>query len=329
MNPTLAPIPANSAANPNGIPEFIQGAEGVFFDMPDPLYRKAPGVSNSMLKYITPEGGEPGSPAHFLQALHDPQADTEALLFGRMVHARILTPDEPLPGIVEIPETYPAPADCSAVKQKKALPGDPLPWHGAAKYCKAWLAEQLEKGLRPMTADAIKATNGVVKSVAEEPTCRVIFSDGKAEVSCFKRFFRGDGAPVLRKCRIDWVPTKDPALCDIKTCQDARACDFESVVFRRRYFVQAAYYLDLWNELNPDDQKTHFVFIAVEKFPPFAVQVFDLSDKAIEDGRWEYQHNLATLIECLKQGAWPSYPGGVHALKMRVPFGKGKTIVPE
>jgi exodeoxyribonuclease VIII len=110
---------------------------------------------------------------------------------------------------------------------------------------------------------------------------------------------------------------------------DARECDFASVVFRRRYFVQSSFYLDLWNELNPDDQRTHFVFVAVEKFAPYAIQIHDLDPGDIQEGRWEYRHNLATLIECLKAESWPSYQGGVHKLKMRVPYNKGRTVLQE
>ena len=68
-------------------------------------------------------------------------------------HAAILEPEAPLPRIVVPPDTYPAPHDCSAVKQKKAAPGDPLPWHWSATYCKRWYAEAVNEGLIVLSED--------------------------------------------------------------------------------------------------------------------------------------------------------------------------------
>lgn len=302
------------------LPNFTDGQEGVFENLPDPDYRKASGISNSMLKAIALDGEEPGSPAHFVQSFNDPDTDTDALFLGRCVHSKILTPNEPLPGFIQIPETYPAPADCSAVKQKKAMPGDPLPWHGAAKYCKQWLAAAAAVGQRALSESQIKTMEGVVCAIANDPTCQIIFKNGKSEVSLFKQYHR-DNRMILRKARLDWV-SPGTALVDIKTCQDARACEFDSVLWKRRYYVQAAYYLDIWNKLNPDDIKTQFVFIAVEKAAPYAIQIFQLEECDIENGRYEYRRNLALVMECMTTGVWPGYPDGVQKIKMRAPYNR-------
>ena len=296
------------------LPNFTDGAEGVFFDMPDPTYREASGVSNSMLKYIALDGEEPGSPAHFVAQFLNPKEDTDALFTGRMVHSRILTPDEPVPGVVPIPETY--------TNEK----GEVKPWSGNAKVCKAWLEKHAAAGLRPMKADAIAAMDGIVNAIAQNDDCKVIFADGNPEVSLFKRWHRNDGM-VLRKARMDWLPKYGP-LVDIKTCQDARSCDFDSTMWKRRYYVQSSYYLDLHNELNPDDQRSGFVFIAVEKFAPFGIQIFNVDQADLDNGRREWQRNLALVIECMKTGIWPGYPSGVQPIRVRYPFNR-KTILPE
>lgn len=303
------------------IPEFVLGDEGVFYDMPDPDYRKAPGVSNSMIKHVALDGDEPGSPAHFLQQFLDPSTDSDAMFCGRAVHGRILTPDAPLEGFVAIPEDYPAPDDHALVKANKIAPGDPLKWTGNAKYCKAWLAEQEKKGLQPLKQDgtnSISMMEGIINAIAKHPVCQVAFAEGKPEVSLFKRYQRENGT-VLRKARLDWV-SPGPALVDIKTCLDARACEFDSVLWKRRYFCQAAYYMDLFNELNPNDQKTNFVFIAVEKFAPYNIQIFDVDESTIDEGRREYRRNLALIIQCIREGNWPGYPQEIQKIKMRTPY---------
>ena len=296
------------------IPNFADGDEGVFFSLADADYRKASGVSNSMLKAIALDGDEPGSPAHFMQQFLDPKTDSDALFMGRIVHTRILTPEEPIPGVIEIPENY--------TNEK----GETKPWSGNAKVCKNWLAKQEAAGLRPMNVEQIEAMDGIVNAIAQNETCKIAFAKGKPEVSLFKRWYRGDGM-ILRKARLDWV-TPGPALVDIKTCLDARACDFDSTMWKRRYYVQAAYYLDLWNELNPDDQKTNFVFIAVEKFAPYNIQIFDVDPGDLDNGRREYRRNLSLVVDCLKTGVWPGYPDGIQPIRMRAPFNR-KTILPE
>ena len=290
------------------LPNFIEGKEGVFYDLPDADYRKAPGVSNSMLKHIAYDGADPGSPAHFIQSFNEAQTDTDALFMGRMVHSRILTPSEPLPGVIAIPETY--------TNEKNEV----KPWSGNAKVCKSWLAAQESAGVRPMSKTQIEDMSGMVNAIVTHPTCQLAFAEGKPEVSLFKRYHRDNGM-VLRKARLDWV-SPGPALADIKSCLDARKVEFDWTIWQRRYYVQAAYYLDLWNELNPDDQKTNFVFIAVEKFAPYNIQIFDVDPRDLDDGRREYQRNLALLMTCINEGTWPGYPTEIQTIKMRSPYNR-------
>lgn len=280
--------------------------EGTFYTVPDADYRKAPGVSNSMLKHIAPNGENPGSPAHFKRALSEPSPDTDAMFFGRMVHSRILTPDCALPQVELIPETYPAPENCDAVKKKKCQPGDPLPWHGASKFCKDWLAEREAKGIRPVTKQEMDNMDGVVNAVTKHPVAMMALKEGRPEVSLFKRHWITEDRSILCKARLDWVP-KAPTLVDIKTCMDARKDAFSKEMWKRRYYVQFAYYLDLWNALNPQEPKEHFAVIAVEKFAPFAVSIFNVDPKALQAGRGEYRDNLALLSTCMELDDWPAY----------------------
>lgn len=294
------------------LPEFIDGQEGVFENLSDSDYRKAAGVSNSSLKAIALDGSEPGSPAHFASQFSTQKEDSDALFFGRIIHSRILTPNEPIPGIIAIPETY--------TNEK----GEIKPWNGNAKICRNWIAKHESDGLRPMKVETIQAMDGVVNAIAQNETCKVAFSSGKPEVSLFKRWHRNEGC-VLRKARLDWV-TPGPALVDIKTCQDARAIEFARVIWARRYYVQFAYYLDLWNELNPDDQKTDFVVVAVEKFEPYNIQCFQIDHADLDKGRREYQRNLSLVIQCIKEGAWPGYPTDIQPIRMAIPFNRKDSI---
>ena len=104
-----------------------------------------------------------------------------------------------------------------------------------------------------------------------------------------------EGVSLLCKARLDWVPD-GPAMVDIKTTLDARKDAFSKALHQRRYFVQAAYYLDLWNALMPDHQKTNFVFVTVEKFAPYAVSILDVAPKALAAGRRGISRQSAAAI---------------------------------
>jgi hypothetical protein len=278
---------------------FTPNTEGIFYDLPAHVYHGAPGFSNSMLKNMEP-------PARLPVYLAEKREPTAAQIIGTLVHARVLEPDKPLPKIVVPPETYPAPADCSAVKQKKAQPGDPLPWHGSANYCKAWNQNNRAAGNIILTQTEFDCVNGCVASIAKNPRCKEIFARGKSEVSLFRNF--NYGGTVLRKARFDWLPLGN-ALVDVKTTQDASPEAFAKEILNYRYHVQAAYYLDIFNDSRAESEppKECFIFVAVEKHPPYLTAVYNLEIKAIGQGRKLYIDGLVKYIDCASRNEWPGY----------------------
>jgi hypothetical protein len=286
---------------------FDPNTEGIFLDVPAETYHRSPGVSHSMLKNMHP------TPAHLWAYMSQKREPTPAQIIGTLVHHRVLEPDRPLPKIVVPPATYPAPADCSAVKQKKAQPGDPLDWHWSANYCKAWYKQQIRDGNIVLSQAEFDTVNGCVNSIAEHPVCKTIFARGQSEVSVFKKFSLGGTA--LRKARMDWVPDGN-VLVDIKSCEDASPEAFAKSILNYRYHSQAAYYLDIWNDSHDTPQKQCFIFVAVEKTAPYLVAVYDLDLKAIGQGRKLNTDDLAKYIHCVSVEQWPGYPQSIVNLDL-------------
>jgi hypothetical protein len=172
---------------------------------------------------------------------------------------------------------------------------------------KAWRAEALKSGRMIVTASDWESVQGMVNRVAANPDCRKIFSNGWSEVSCFAR---DQQTGVMKKMRIDWL-TKAPAnfIADIKTVQEGKASndEFGKVLYDLRYYSQAAWYLDIWNQLNPDDIRQHFLFIAVEKVEPYLENILPIAQDAVEAGREQNAIDFATYCECIKSGYWPGY----------------------
>lgn len=137
---------------------------------------------------------------------------------------------------------------------------------------------------------------------------------------------------------------------DLKTTDDASLDGFSKSIANWRYDVQAPYYLDGLREALKQsgdkppaegaaelsaywvDQETgvlcrcrpdfwrgepkHFVFIAVEKKPPYAVAVYVLDEESTQLGRAQYRADLNAYAQCLANDNWPGYGDKVQTISV-------------
>ena len=121
---------------------------------------------------------------------------------------------------------------------------------------------------------------------------------------------------VMCKGRLDRLTTVGgwSMIVDLKTTKSAMRHSFSKDLYFYQYHQQAAMYLDGCNALAPFPRK--YVFIAVEKEPPFLVATMELEDDAVELGRDEYKKHLATYAQCLQSGNWPGYDEGISYVSL-------------
>jgi len=285
-------------------------ADGIYVGLIDGIYRRAPGASVSSLKYLDP-------PARFPNRKHEPP--TAAMRMGTLVHSLILEPDKPLPRIVLKPTEYPA--DHPQVLSGKVKAGTELKW-SASHWCKAWAKAQEDAGNDVMTEKEWETLNACVEAVANDEMAAAILSEGFGEVSWFSTLeLPSSRRTVRRKGRIDWASPGRRFLADVKkVSEDGGRREFwEANAWDRRYYVQAAYYLDGWNEqADAENQVEKFIFIVVESEPPYLVSKFEIrvGDELYEAGRSQYLQDLETLMECKATGVWPGYLPGVQPMGM-------------
>jgi len=236
-------------------------------------YRAADGISKSDLDWIAP----PRTPAHFRARKSGviKSEETPAMRLGSLTHRAILEPDTMAGAFVVKPD------DMSFT----------------TKEGKAWKAEQT---LPIIASDEANSISRMVDSVWANKSAARILKDAQTE----KSLFAEDEHGTTRKCRLDAL-TGGNIIPDIKTCASADVAEFERSIAKYRYYVQAAYYLDICELLEMD--KKHFVFICVEKTEPYAVAVYSLAHQAIELGRAEYKRDLAVYRQCLESDCWPGF----------------------
>lgn len=134
---------------------------------------------------------------------------------------------------------------------------------------------------------------------------------GEAEKSVY---WNDPTTGVLCRCRPDWW-REDDVLVDLKTTDDASPEGFAKSMANWRYDVQDPFYTDGVKIATGRNVKA-FVFIAVEKKPPYAVGVYVLDSASREIGRATYQHDLKVYAECLANDNWPGYGDKIQTINM-------------
>ena len=222
------------------------------------------------------------------------QEDTDATRFGALLDCILLTPEQFAARYAVIPETY---------HDEKT--GAEKPWTFAANICKAW-REQHEGKDHVKTAEMGDAQRAV-EVLKADPDIFALLTGAQCQVLITADFMAENGVIVPVAGLIDVVPAGGPCLADVKTAADGSAGGWARQVFSRGMHVQAAFYLDLWNAANPDDQRSEFRHIVVENETPFEVGRRLLDAEFITLGRDHYEHALEKYARCLKSGNWPTF----------------------
>ncbi len=252
-------------------------------DMPMADYHAAPGISKSRLDNIH------RSPAHYKYALENPSEPTQAMIEGSLFHKLVLEPDTFEEEYAVIPDDI----DRRTTIGKGAWAAFQEEAAGRIAIARPTLLELTAQ------ADALRACT----------RANALLSAGSAEQSIFWTV-EGYDAPITAKCRIDYV--NDLCVVDLKTTRDARPESFSRDCWNYRYHVQAAFYSDAYKLLTGLD--LNFVLLAVEKTPPYGVNVFMVSEDMIDQGRREYQSDLEVYAQCVATDTWPGYPDEVQEI---------------
>lgn len=247
-------------------------------------YDRAEGVSQSMLKWIS----LPKTPQHYrakfiTKEIEEDEEEAnngkmDARTFGRLFHRAILE-TETLTGAFHVKP-------------------DKMSFSTTAG--KEWKADHQDRVIiSQKNADKLK---GMAASVWRHPKARALLHGAQTE----RNMFAEDAEGTIRKGRLDIVPNWGPYIADPKSIVALEEGKMEKAIFERRYFVQAAYYIDLAQLCGVE--KTEFALIFVEKTPPYLVSVRPVSQEEIGWGRMVYQADLARLRNCIATDAWPGDP---------------------
>lgn len=223
------------------------------------------------------------SPAHFKYALNDPEPETPALAFGTAFHSYVLERDKFDTQYIVVPKLD------RRTKEGKAL------------------AAQIEtSGKIPISEDAFAQIQAMAESVMSNKYAAALLNGGEHEMSYF---WTDEPTGIKLKCRPDCRTDlkSTSVIVDLKTTENADTDSFMHSCIKYGYDLQAAMYTKGVSEV--EGKQHRFVFIAVEKSPPYACNVLEADDFIIQKGAKDLKDYLYTLKECLKTDNWYSYNG--------------------
>ena len=246
--------------------------------MTETEYRTHPSVSRSDLWNMRI------SPEKYRYKHDNPSIPTDALLFGQVFHKLVLEPEDFDNEFAVMPKID---------RRTKA----------GKQQAEEFAQECVSKTVLPM--DMYEQALGMKMSVMNNPmACKLLA--GQHEVPYF---WLDEESGVECKCRADCVSSIGDlnVIVDLKSCQNAATRDFSREAIRYGYDFQSAFYSDGISKCTGKDYM--FVFVAVEKEPPYAVNILQADDMFTEHGRQTMRKLLAEYAECCESGNWYGYMG--------------------
>lgn len=224
------------------------------------------------------------SPAHLKVYLDGYSSDTPALILGRLVHTAVLEPDLITADFVTKP---------TEINRRTKV--------GKEEYA-AWEKENAHKTI--ITADQLTLALAIRDSVASNKAAKALLQQGEPEQTVV---WEHPDTGVRCKARADWL--RENVIVDVKTTLDARPEAFARSIANYRYDVQTSHYEDGFD-------LDRFVFIAVEKDPPYAVAVYAADDLIRSRGEKARIRNLRTYAECQATDSWPGYDEVIKTIEL-------------
>lgn len=257
--------------------------------------------------------------------------DTAATRFGTILHAAFFEPNT-------FGKRYPVgvtPASANQIRFAELMGGDGdilmayLDAYPNAKGTNAdkTSAEKLavelsafiqaqKQGGTIITSKEYDKAMRMVESMRRDAIVNELLQDGVAEEI---HHFTDMETKTPCKTKPDWKSIKHGVLCDLKTIEDSGHESFQRQVAKYKYHLQPPFYCDgIYTATDGAENylADEFIFIVVEKKPPFQLGLYVLDAEALELGREQYQAALNLHKTCMETGQWPGKNIGITRLAL-------------
>lgn len=268
---------------------YVQGADAesiLLFDYPaDEYHADSSALSCSSLKPMLT------SPAHFLLAGLEPARDSQAMIFGTLVHELLLEPTAAASGIAVFPGV---------------ASGRDKEW----RLFRSTASEQGRTAIdEPTFAAAMQLADKVRLTRYRGRLLGRFIEEARCEVTIY---FTEPATQLRVRTRLDAM---HPDISfDLKTTRHGAPAAFIRSALDLHYDMQAALYSIARRCVEGGPSKP-FVFIAADSSAPHSVSTFDCGDTFLENGVAKLKWALANYKACSDCDVWPDQ-GGHHFLEI-------------
>ena len=246
--------------------------------MTEQEYRSHPAISRSELFKISE------SPEKFKYYRENPEEPTPALLFGQLFHAMALQPETVCEQFAVMPNV-----DRRTKAGKEAF----------AKF----ESESADKHV--VSLDMVEQATAMCEALNKNEFVKKLLKGEKE-----KPFFWVDEMTGEQcKCRTDVLTEigENLIIVDLKTADCAETETFIRAAIKYGYDFQSAMYSD--GVKHNTNRNPLFVFIVIEKKPPYAINILQADKLLIRRGYDLFREYLGIYSECKKTGVWWGYLG--------------------
>jgi hypothetical protein len=267
------PFPHLPSGRPSGHEPM---APGIYYDIPEERYHSGPEISQSAVKDFA------RAP---LCGVTPNETESKPQTFGKVFHTLMLTPDLfaqrfMVTNLDVINDRHQATKD----ERLKAAGRELVKTKDYDRAC--------------AMAESVLKQSALLREMVGVPGMRTEVSGYLVEPE------------TMLPCRWRADATHDAyeAILDFKTAEDVTERPFGNAAARYKYHWQAGSYVHfaplsgLWVPRN-------FLFVAIEKEPPYLVEVYQLHPNDIDQGRETLLGYLRRWADCARKGEFPALAG--------------------
>ena len=246
--------------------------------MTEKEYRQHPAISRSELFKISE------SPEKFKYYREHPEEPTPALLFGQLFHAMALQPE--------------------TVWEQFAIAPNVDRRTKAGKEAFAAFEEQSE-GKIIVTTEIVEQATAMCEALNQNDFVKKLFNGEKEKTFFWTDEMTGEEC----KCRTDILTEigENLIIVDLKSADCAETEAFIRSAIKYGYDFQSAMYSEgVKANMNKEPL---FVFIVIEKKPPYAINILQSDKLLIRRGYDLFREYLGIYHECKESGNWWGYLG--------------------
>jgi|GEM_PF-1549388 len=243
------------------------------------VYHDSFGVSHSNIKEIF----DPCTPQNFKIKLKTEREQTEAMKIGTACHMAVFDFDDFVKKVKAEPEVN---------KRTKA---------GKEELAKFYDENREKLILAPNDLDRIE---GIAESVQNNEIVSKLLNDSQHNLIEMAAWFKWHN--VICKFKPDFFNIKKNLIIDLKTTNAGHFSAFQKSIRDYNYDTQAALYLRGMKEITGNDYR--FLWIVVEKFPPYNVYLWYPAERMLDQAELKLINALELISDCEENKFWPGVP---------------------